>query len=120
MVNDFTTLGPDGYVASRTPYYASLYPVLRQAAREHGYALALHGSLTKDLDVLAVPWVEGASDPVTLAHAVCEAAGGFIELRIDLGQNPKQMPHGRLAWTIQLGSNGGYVDLSVMPPRRTT
>lgn len=112
---DFTARGPDGYVASRMPYYAALYPRIRQVAYERGYALALHGSLTKDLDVLAVPWVEEACDPYELAHAICEEAGGLIEKRDDNGRNPHVKPHGRLAWTIQLGAEGGYIDLSVMP-----
>lgn len=99
----------DGFVASRVTFYGALYPELREAARHHGYALAVHGSLTKDLDVVAVPWTEDAADNVTLARAVCEAAGGFFTGGRDVG------PHGRLRYTIHLGKTGGYVDLSVMP-----
>lgn len=99
----------DGYVATRVTFYAAMYPKLRQAAFEHGYALPIHGSLTKDLDVLAVPWVETASDPACLVKALADAAGGFV-----VGSF-KVKPHGRLAWTINFGSNGGYIDLSVMP-----
>lgn len=111
-------LAPDGYVAERMTYYAALYPRLREVARQRGYALALHGSLKKDLDVLAAPWTEDATDAWTLAHALCEAASGMIEPRTDAGQSPMVKPHGRLSWTIHLGRDGGYIDLSVMPRDR--
>lgn len=99
----------DGFCASRVTFYAALYPVLRQRAYELGYALAIHGTLTKDLDVLAVPWTESAVSAADLAAALVEAAGGFTS------RPPSDKPHGRKAWTIHLGSSGGYVDLSVMP-----
>lgn len=99
----------DGFSASRVTFYAALYPVLRQRAYELGYALTLHGTLTKDLDVLAAPWTEAAVPADELASALVEAAGGFTS------HPPSDKPHGRKAWTIYLGSSGGYVDLSVMP-----
>jgi hypothetical protein len=65
-------MGPDGFFAQRMTFYAAIYPRLREVAREHGYALALHGSLTKDLDLLAVPWVVDADDEATLVRAIVE------------------------------------------------
>ena len=107
----FDALDPtDGFVASRMTFYAALYPKLRQVARKHGYALTLHGSLTKDLDVVAVPWVEGATDPLVLVRALTEIAHGLVQNGAGI-----TCPHGRHAWTIFLGSTGGYIDLSVMP-----
>jgi hypothetical protein len=102
-------LGRDGFVAERMVYYAALYPRLRETSRQHGYALALHGSLTKDLDVIAVPWVEDAADESTLATALAETAGGEI-----VAQPVLHRPHGRHSVVIHLGRAGGYVDLSIM------
>lgn len=101
-------------------FYAVTYAEIRLVAKEHGYALALHGSLRRDLDVIAVPWTENASDEETLVMAICEAAGGII-----IADRPvSSMPNGRRAWTIHLGGCSGkispedratYIDLSVMP-----
>jgi hypothetical protein len=107
----FDSIAADGIVAGRTVYYATLYPKLREVAYAHGYALALHGSLSRDLDVVAVPWVEGAATGEGLVAALVEAAGGLVTP----GRNPTIMPHGRRAWTVHLVGNGGYVDLSIMP-----
>ena len=106
----FDTIGADGFIAGRVVYYAQLYPRLREVARAHGYALALHGSLTKDLDVVAIPWTDEASDPTALAIALTERAGAHMP-----PNQPTIRLHARMAYTIHLGGIGGYIDLSVMP-----
>jgi hypothetical protein len=37
--------------------YALLYPHLVELVRPLGYALALHGSMNRDFDMVAVPWL---------------------------------------------------------------
>lgn len=117
-----TTAMKDGYVSSAMTFYAVLYAEVRRTAFEKGYALALHGSLQKDLDVIAIPWVESASSEDDLVKAICETAGGFISPQD--GKCPGLKPHGRHAWTIHLGGcsateppekRATYIDLSVMP-----
>lgn len=97
-----------GFCATVVTYYAVLYPRLRQTAYELGYALALHGSLTRDLDVVAVPWTETAVDRDTLLRRLTETANGFTT------DSWTERPHGRSARIIWLGSSGGCIDLSVM------
>ena len=93
--------------------YAILLPKLRGVAFRHGYALMIHGSMMRDFDLLACPWVENAKPADALAAAIMEACGGYmIEPRE--GSDPTKMPHGRLAWSIHLGGHL-YLDLSVMP-----
>jgi len=89
--------------------YAFLYRDLVEVAREHGYALALHGSMKRDLDLIAVPWTGLAVSAEHLALALRDAAGAAF------GEgDPHEKKHGRLAWSLHLGG-GPYVDLSVMP-----
>lgn len=89
-------------------------------ARIHGYALAVHGSLTRDFDLIAAPWTAEATDDETLARALCAAIGGRIYGAMHDGKtdkielNPAQRPHGRKGWVIHLGG-GAYLDVSVMP-----
>jgi hypothetical protein len=58
--------------------YLSLLPKLRAAAREFGYAIGLHGSARRDLDLIAAPWRDGASSPDELARAIHRAACGIV------------------------------------------
>ncbi len=39
-------------------YAASLYPELVAVFRKHWHALAVHGRLRTDLDLVAIPWTE--------------------------------------------------------------
>lgn len=97
---------------SRPVAYVLHVPRLTETARQHGYALAVHGSLQRDLDLVAVPWSDVASDPEELVMALCQRVGGFMLP----DEKATKKPHGRLAWIIHLGA-GLYIDLSVMPRR---
>lgn len=106
-----------GYTATTMTFYAVTYAELSRVARDKGYALCLHGSLRKDLDILAVPWVEKAASEDELVKAIVEAAGGAL---ISIGDKP----HGRRSFTIVLGGcsatvppdeRASYIDLCVMP-----
>lgn len=91
--------------------YVALLPRLIEVAKGLGYSLCVHGSLVRDFDLVAVPWVEDAADPAELVAAIAQTCGGVF---VDNGEKPTQKPHGRLAWTIHTGAEM-YVDLSVMP-----
>lgn len=107
--------------------YKELIEPLRQRAHELGYAITVHGTLKRDIDLVAVPWVAEASDPWTLAEAlrqVAERINGFAFINPrehddyhQAGQ-PGHKPHGRLVWSFHLGG-GPYIDLSVFPPSNT-
>ena len=112
------------------PAYCYLYPLLASTANKLGYALAIHGSMTKAMDLIAIPWVEDAADEQALVDAVVEAVSGEQPLagQFDASQNkwvtvnlkePSQKPHGRKVWTIIL-KGGAYIDLGVMPRTATT
>ncbi len=103
--------------------YAACLPDLRRIAREHGYALGLHGSGERDLDLIAVPWIEDAIPPENLVEKLRAVIGGFIINVEDADRgdytrrNPQPKPHGRLAWAIRFDDPEGrlYIDLSIMP-----
>lgn len=106
--------------ATLAPVYAHLYPRLAETARSLGYALALHGTLGRDLDLIAAPWIENASEPAELVTAIANSCGGWAAEFANTGEGePEQMPrlkpHGRLAWLIFMRGSSGYIDLSVMP-----
>jgi hypothetical protein len=92
-------------------FYAQMFPWLSHTAKEHGYALAVHGSMKRDFDLIAIPWTEKASDTLVFVEAFRVACNGIIDNKKDY---PGPKPHGRWTWAIQLGA-GCYIDLSVMP-----
>lgn len=91
-------------------YAAALYPKLAEIARAHGYALAVHGSLARDFDLLCVPWVEQPSTPEAVIEAITQNFA--VEL---VGGPPSEKPHGRRAWTLSIGFGECAIDLQFMP-----
>lgn len=128
--------------ANPAPFYACLYPALCDIAREHGYALAIHGTVATDLDLIAVPWTNEAIEAETLMLAIKDKLGAFNYremLQHECGSWAKESeiddmvtaeyarlaeprgthdcalkPHGRKAWNLYL-QLGCKVDLSIMP-----
>lgn len=94
-------------------FYAVLYPSMRKAALECGYALALHGSMQADMDLIAMPWVEEAKSPRELVKALDECVGATVWK--DYKWKRKTIkPHGRVCYTISIMGEY-YIDLSIMP-----
>ncbi|HWT40978.1 MAG TPA: hypothetical protein VN081_06995 [Dongiaceae bacterium] len=96
--------------ANYAPMYCALYPQLAGVARRHGYALAIHGSLGRDMDLICIPWIEQPSEP---AAVVSEITTTFSIRAV--GGPPSIKPHGREAWSISIGFGECFIDLSFMP-----
>lgn len=95
--------------------YFAIVPDLLPIARGLGYALMVHGSVSRDLDLLAVPWVEEAAEPEVLVESIRAKFDAWLgSTGKPDGSAPK--PHGRRAWSIMLGGHA-FIDLSVMPRR---
>lgn len=95
-------------------YAAAMYPELAQIARSHGYALAVHGSLARDLDLIAVPWVEEAGEPQAVLDDILK------KFAVNLIGEVGKKPHGRIAYTLSVGWGHCAIDLQFMPRHTTT
>ena len=85
--------------------YLSYLPFLMKLAQRHGYALALHGSCERDLDLIAVPWVPKACAPESLVMSIQEAFTGYASSRGYWKEEAKrgdQKPFGRKAYIIPI------------------
>lgn len=124
------------------PLFEKLIEPLRDVAKALGYAIAVHGTLKRDIDLVAIPWTDDACSARILAKAIQHKAReivGYAEpSRVDRSSsNPKWFqdglagyapgygritakPHGRRGWAFHLlpEQNGSYIDLSVMPRQK--
>ncbi len=92
------------------PLYAgALYPDLAKVFVKHGYALAVHGSLARDIDLIAVPWDTQPSSVDDVIKSVNEA------FAVKLVGEPETKNHGRIAYTLALGFGECAIDLSFFP-----
>ena len=89
-----------------------MYPGLCALFHQHGYALAVHGSLARDFDLIAVPWVDIVSPPeVVLKHVTRVFALKLVDTPVLFDVKP----HGRIAYTLSCGFGECCVDLSFVP-----
>lgn len=109
--------------------YAYYYEALKTIARELGYNLLLHGSAHRDLDLVAVPWVNDPADHIALIHAIDMCINGTV-ITTPEGNDVKAysfsvLPGGRSAYVININRSGRwnnysedpqyYIDLSITP-----
>jgi hypothetical protein len=90
--------------------YQEAFDLAKDVARENGYALAVHGSETRDLDLIAVPWVDKCCSPFSLAVAIAE------KLKWWLHNDVTEKPHNRIAYLIYTHDHA-HIDLSVIKPQ---
>lgn len=86
-----------------------------------GYALTVHGTLNRDIDLVAVPWREhGVWSKEALIDALCGAVRGITGRCNHFDHEVWTVkPHGRFAKGMHVwcGESGAHLDLSVMPAR---
>jgi len=97
--------------ANYAPVYCALYPRLAEITRKHGYALAVHGTLGRDMDLICVPWVDEPSTP----EAVMAEMTSTFDLWLLFEGKGTAKKHGRVAYTISIGFGECAIDLSFMP-----
>ena len=106
------------------PDYSAFIVRARIIAKQEGYALAIHGSTTRDLDLIAVPWTTAARSPQALTTRIDFNTGWRRQradgTRCEIGEKvePTVREHGRLVWTFMPEgfADPRFVDFSVIPP----
>ena len=90
--------------------YAYYFLQLKELAKDFGYNLVVHGSMARDLDLIAIPWVNDPKDELEMVKALAECLGGEVMLKhIDGEKNAyvSRLAGGRLNYVIDL-NRGGY------------
>lgn len=106
--------------------YTIFYEQLKQIAKEYGYNLVLHGSMQRDLDLIAIPWIDNPRPEQDMIKDFQEYLTGKTELRLNGEVYYNTLPGGRHAYVIDLnrGDKHGewirfedkeyYLDISVV------
>lgn len=94
--------------------YCAIWPDLVPIAKSLGYALMIHGSMSRDLDLLACPWTEDAVPAAALVEALLHKLQAWVGQTMTGQASISDKPHGRRAWSIMLGGHA-VLDISIMP-----
>jgi hypothetical protein len=116
-------------IHARPSLYAYYFQILKEIAQDHGYNLVLHGSLNRDMDLIAIPWQQTIKPYHEMMDKFMEVLGGRY-----LQDSESITYHGRIHYVINL--NRGeyqyfgkddkdpfppyhdpqyYIDISIMP-----
>jgi hypothetical protein len=82
--------------------YAYYFLQLKEIAKEFGYNLVVHGSMNRDLDLIAIPWINEPKSEIEMIEALTNWVGGELDKSL-IGT----LPGGRTAYVINL-NRGGY------------
>ena len=75
---------------------------LKEIALEFGYNLVLHGSLDRDLDLIAIPWLDEVKDSDDMIKAFADHLDGMIEMQGGKEQMWNELAQGRKSYVINL------------------
>ena len=102
--------------------YAMYFQKLMEIAREMGYNLLINGSMNRDLDLVAVPWIDNPKPEMELIQAFDTYLNGHHMNNPDYYMY-KVLPGGRNTYVINLNrfrDKDGvdpqyYIDISITP-----
>lgn len=87
------------------------FPEFQKIAAECGWAIAVHGSVVHDLDLMAMPWVENHTTADELAQQLTDSMPWSCR-RPYQKSKPGDKPNGRIVYTIFMGQT--YIDMNVI------
>ncbi len=98
--------------------YAYFFIDLKEIALKYGYNLVLHGSLNRDLDLIAIPWKQEVLPYGEMVEEFSKCLGG--EIMLQDGNKSSGTYHGRRIYIINVNRSGSidpqyYLDISIMP-----
>ena len=95
----------------RAVFYAAMWNDFRQAALDKGWALALHGSLANDMDIMAMAWIDRASHSLDMVNAIRDC----FDKPMEIGLSTTEMPNNRRVYTLSIWADF-YLDINIIKP----
>jgi hypothetical protein len=123
-------------IHAKPSLYAYYFYDLKEIALKYGYNLVLHGSLNRDLDLIAIPWQEHLGSHDDMIDEMITAIGGYllwangVDSRFTNYDGKKDRysvtHHGRMQYVININRECSmkddkwvdpqyYIDISVIP-----
>lgn len=107
-------------------FYAMCFPSLQEIARVKGYNLIMHGSINRDMDVVAIPWVDEPRSEIELVQALDMFLRGvqYNDESAKVAYMHSILPGGRHSYVIHINRGGSwngyhdeqyYLDISITP-----
>lgn len=107
-------------------FYAVCFEGLQQIAKDCGYNLVIHGSMNRDMDLIAIPWIDEPTSHFDMLDKFCNYLGVPIPVngRLERDYMFSILGGGRFSYVINLNRGGKfngyldaeyYLDISITP-----
>lgn len=113
-------------IKAKPHFYSVCLESLQKIARDMGYNLIIHGSMNRDMDLVAIPWIDNPKSHAELLQSFCEYLG--VPYLTNTNNEPCHfsiLPGGRSSYIINLNRGGSkyngyldeqyYLDISITP-----
>ena len=101
----------------KAAFYATIWQDIQNVVIKYGYEAALHGSLSRDMDIIIVPWREDCVSIETLINAIIKECFRDNDLAVyGTKYTYNEKPHGRKCYSIPI-CEGFYLDISLIEPK---
>jgi len=130
-------------IHAKPSLYAFYFDVIKEIGFRYGYNIVLHGSMNRDLDLIAIPWQVEVGDKDEMIDRIADTIGGLVMMQErtaeDLtGKRFVPIQHGRMTYIININRDFKmkhyglvakieeyadpqyYIDISVMPTINVT
>lgn len=128
-------------IHAKPSLYALYFESIKKIGLRYGYNIVLHGSMNRDLDLIAIPWVEKVKSHSNMINAIAKFIGGEIMKQCRTVENIEGVRyqtthHGRMQYVININRSISYkhnamaielttwddpqyyIDISVMPTKK--
>jgi hypothetical protein len=100
-------------IHAKPSLYAYYFEVIKEIGKSYGYNIILHGSLNRDLDLVAVPWQETLGDKDMMIDLIAKVIGGeilMVNRSVDhiKGDRYNITHHGRMQYVININRDMNY------------
>lgn len=121
-------------IHAKPSLYAFYFEIIKEIGMEYGYNIVLHGSMNRDLDLIAIAWQEKIGDKMEMLNSIAEAIGGHILFETDedrklfrnkfhgrecyvinINRTIKAKVHGMITEFIEHDDPQYYIDISILP-----
>lgn len=97
-------------IKAKPHFYACCLRQLQEIAKEKGYNLVIHGSMNRDMDLVAIPWIDEPSSHYELLKEFDLFLRGayYEEDCFEQGYMYAVLPGGRHSYVVNIARGGRY------------
>lgn len=117
---------PQKPLKAKPYFYACCLPTIQKIGRDLGYNIVIHGSMDRDMDLVAIPWTNSPSSHYRLISEIDLYVRGikYDEECFERGYMFSILPGGRSSYVVNINRGGAYnnytdeqwyIDISITP-----